>query len=547
MKITLAQVDPVVGDITGNTARLLNVVEQYNFKTDLIVFPELYLTGYPPRDLLEKPGFIKRTREALQEILLASKAYPDLGILFGMPLESDFGTGKGLYNSAVLVCGGEVLFKQNKSLLPFYDVFDESRYFDTAPGIETVIFKGSCLGITICEDAWNISTMHPAEWKYFTDPQQKLSEQGAEMFINISASPYYLAKEDLRYEIFRHHAVKYGIPFVYVNQIGANDELVFDGRSMVIDKQGEILQRLPAFREAIVTVDTEDPPKSSLEPEQQMESLFNALVLGVRDYFKKTGFIRAIIGLSGGVDSALTAVLATEALGRENVLGISMPSRYSSEGSVADSRSLAKNLGIELKIIPIMPVYEAYMHSLKDHFAGKEPDVTEENIQARIRGNLLMAFSNKLGGMVLSTGNKSELAVGYCTLYGDMCGGLCVLSDVPKTMVYKLSRYINKEKEIIPIATLEKEPSAELRPDQKDQDTLPPYEVLDAILNDYIEENLSIAEIIYRGYDPDTVKWVVRAVNHNEYKRKQAAPGIKVSSKAFGMGRRIPIAAKFEV
>ncbi len=547
MKITLTQVDPVVGDITGNTARLLNAVEQYNFKTDLIVFPELYLTGYPPRDLLEKPGFIKRTREALQEILLASKAYPDTGILFGMPSESDIDTGKGLYNSAVLVCGGEVLFKQHKSLLPFYDVFDESRYFDPAPGIETVIFKGSCLGITICEDAWNIPAMHPAEWRYFTDPQQKLGEQGTEIFINISASPYYLAKEDLRYEIFRHHAVKYGIPFVYVNQIGANDELVFDGRSMVIDKQGEILQRLPAFRESIVTVDTEDPPKNSLEPEQQMESLYNALVLGIRDYFKKTGFVRAIIGLSGGVDSALTAVLATEALGRENVLGISMPSRYSSEGSVADSRSLAKNLGIELKIIPIMPVYEAYMHSLKDHFAGKEPDVTEENIQARIRGNLLMAFSNKLGGMVLSTGNKSELAVGYCTLYGDMCGGLCVLSDVPKTMVYKLSRYINKEKEIIPIATLEKEPSAELRPDQKDQDTLPPYEVLDAILNDYIEENLSIAEIISRGYNPDTVQWVVRAVNYNEYKRKQAAPGIKVSSKAFGMGRRIPIAAKFEV
>jgi len=547
MKITIVQIDPIVGDITGNTARLLDVVKQYNFTTDLIVFPELYLTGYPPRDLLGKPGFINRTREALQEILLASKAYPDLGILFGMPLESEIGTGKGLYNSAVLVYGGEVLFKQHKSLLPFYDVFDESRYFVPASGVKTVMFKGSCLGITICEDAWNIPAMHPAEWRYFTDPQQKLAEQGAEIFINISASPYYLAKEDLRYEIFRNHAIKYRIPFIYVNQIGANDELVFDGRSMIIDKQGGILKRLPAFREAVYTFDTEDPPKSCLEPEQHMESLYNALVLGIGDYFKKSGFVRAIIGLSGGVDSALTAVLAAEALGRENVLGISMPSRYSSAGSVADSRSLAGNLGIDLKIIPIVPVYEAYMHSLKDHFAGSKPDVTEENIQARIRGNILMAFANKLGGMVLSTGNKSELAVGYCTLYGDMCGGLCVLSDVPKTMVYKLSRYINKEKEIIPIATLEKEPSAELRPGQKDQDTLPPYEVLDAILNDYIEENLSIAEIISRGYDPDTVKWVVRAVNHNEYKRKQAAPGIKVSSKAFGIGRRIPIAAKFEV
>lgn len=546
MRITLAQINPVVGDITGNTRRLLDVAEQFHQETDLIVFPELYLVGYPPRDLLEKSGFMQRTREALHDIIRASRAYPETGILFGMPRESNLNSGKGLYNSAVLVCGGELLFQQHKSLLPFYDVFDESRYFDPAPRVETFIFKGNCLGISICEDAWNVPEMLPSGQKYRFDPQQKLGEEGVDIFINISASPYYLSKEDMRYEIFRRHASKYGIPFIYVNQIGANDELIFDGRSMAINERGQILERLPAFQEAIVTVDTKGKPKSKMD-EEQMESLYKALALGIRDYFKKTGFCHAIIGLSGGIDSALTAVMAVEALGRENVLGISMPSQYSSEGSVADSQSLAINLGIELKIIPIMPIYEAYMHSLRNHFAGQDPDITEENIQARIRGNLLMAFSNKQGGMVLSTGNKSELAVGYCTLYGDMCGGLSVLSDVPKTAVYKLCRYINREKEIIPVATLEKEPSAELRPDQKDQDTLPPYEILDAILNDYIEENLSTAEIISRGYDTDTVQWVVRAVNRNEYKRKQAAPGLKVSSKAFGMGRRMPVAAKFEV
>lgn len=547
MKITLVQINPVVGDISGNTRKLLDIVEKFHQKTDLIVFPELYLTGYPPRDLLEKHVFIQRTCAALHDIIWASRAYPQTGILFGMPVQSFRDSGRGLYNSAILVCGGELLFQQYKSLLPFYDVFDESRYFDRAPGIETFLFKGHRLGVTICEDAWNTPEMWPAGQKYCFDPQEKLAYEGADLFINISASPYYLAKEDLRCQIFRLHARTHEIPFIYVNQVGANDELIFDGRSMAINEKGEILLRLPAFEEAIVTVDTEAKPNGKMtDSEELMDSLFKALVLGIQDYFRKTEICQAIIGLSGGIDSALTAALAVEALGKENVLGISMPSQYSSAGSVADSRRLAENLGIELKIIPIISIYDAYMHSLQDHFAGRE-DVTEENIQARIRGNLLMAFANKQGAMVLSTGNKSELAVGYCTLYGDMSGGLCVLSDVPKTMVYELCRYINRGNEIIPSAILVKEPSAELRPDQKDQDTLPPYEVLDAILNEYIEENLSTAEIISRGFDPATVRWVVRAVNRNEYKRKQAAPGLKVSSKAFGMGRRMPIAAKFEV
>ncbi len=547
MRITMVQINPVVGDISGNTGKLLDIVEQYHQETDLIVFPELFLTGYPPRDLLEKHGFIQRIHEALDEIILKSEAYPETGILFGVPLKSGQDVGKGLYNEAVLVCGGELLFRQQKSLLPYYDVFDESRYFDPAPEVKAFSFNGIRLGVTICEDAWNAPEMWPSERKYRFDPQEKLGLEGVDIFINISASPYYLTKEDLRCRIFKRHAVKYGIPFIYVNQVGANDELIFDGRSLAINENGEYIKRLPAFEEAIVTFDTEDKPEGEGYREVPMESLYKALALGIRDYFRKTGFSRAIIGLSGGIDSALTAALAVEALGRENVLGISMPSQYSSEGSVADSTSLAENLGIELKIIPILPVYEAYMQSLQGYFADREPDVTEENIQARIRGNLLMAFSNKLGHMVLTTGNKSEMAVGYCTLYGDMSGGLSVLSDVPKTEVYELCRYINRDKEIIPENTINKAPSAELRPDQKDQDTLPPYEILDAILNGYIEENLSTDEIISRGYDPETVRWVIRAVNRNEYKRKQAAPGLKVSSKAFGIGRRMPIAAKFEV
>ncbi len=545
MRITLAQMNPVVGDIGGNTDRLLNVMRQFHRQADLIVFPELYLVGYPPRDLLEKPEFIKRTGDALDKIIIASRSYPETGILFGMPLESDRGSSRGLYNSAVLVGDGKLLFTQHKSLLPSYDVFNETRYFDPAPGIEHFVFKGNRLGITICEDAWNTPDLWPLPERYRVDPQEILGSQGVDLFINLSASPYYLAKEDLRRKVLEHHARKHGIPFVYVNQVGANDELIFDGRSLVINGNGEILTWLPAFEEAIVTVDTREIPTGNMVPGTQVESLYKALVLGIRDYFRKTGFRQAIIGLSGGIDSALTAVLAVEALGRENVLGISMPSQYSSAGSVDDARALARNLNIELKVIPIKPVFEAYLNTLQDHLTGPE-DVTEENIQARIRGNLLMAFSNRLRAMVLSTGNKSELAVGYCTLYGDMCGGLSVISDVPKTMVYELSRYINRETEIIPGAILEKEPSAELRPGQKDQDTLPPYVILDAILNFYIEENLSTAEIISRGYDPDTVEWVVQAVNRNEYKRRQAAPGLKVSSKAFGMGRRMPIAARFE-
>lgn len=546
MKITMVQYNPVVGDVTGNTRKLLELMEEDHHRgTDLFVFPELYLVGYPPRDLLEKGDFLQRTAEAVEEILTCSKKYPDTGILLGVPAQS--AARRGLYNAAILICDGQILFQQNKSLLPLYDVFDEARYFDPASRVETFSFKGCRLGISICEDAWNTQEMWSSGRRYFFEPIGELARQGVDCFINLSASPYSLGKEFLRSRVISHHASKHGVPFIYVNQIGANDELVFDGRSMVFDGEGNMLMRLPAYEESVYTFDTEQPVQGEIAEEESMESLYRTLVLGIRDYFKKTGFSRAVLGLSGGIDSALTTCLAVAALGKENVLGISMPSQFSSKGSVDDSEDLAKKLGIDCKVISIGPIYESYLQCLQEDFKNLPADVTEENLQARIRGNLLMAFSNKFGSMVLSTGNKSEMAVGYCTLYGDMSGGLSVLSDVPKTMVYELSRYINREMEIIPWATIEKAPSAELRPDQRDEDSLPPYPMLDAILNDYIEENLSVTAIISKGFDPDTVHWVVQAVNRNEYKRKQAAPGIKVSSKAFGIGRRMPIAARYEV
>ncbi|MEI6125820.1 MAG: NAD+ synthase, partial [Pseudomonadota bacterium] len=427
-----------------------------------------------------------------------------------------------------------------------YDVFDEARYFDPASALQTVPFKDEVLGISICEDAWN----DPEIWErrnYACDPIAQLAHKGASLIINLSASPFHAGKERIRYRIIQNHAKKHHIPFVFVNQTGANDELIFDGRSMCVDRAGEPIEVFPAFKEQVKTVDMRLPGKpDNYCPQQEIEAIYEALLLGIRDYMKKCGFSKAVLGLSGGIDSAVVCCLAAAAVGKENVLGVTMPGPYSSPGSVADSRVLAENLGVALKIIPMSTIYDAYLETLNAHFAGRAPDAAEENIQARIRGNILMGLSNKFGHLLLSTGNKSELAVGYCTLYGDMAGGLAAISDVPKTLVYKLARFINRYREIIPNIIIEKAPSAELRPDQKDQDTLPPYEVLDRIINYYVDERYSLQDILKLPLDPDVVKWVVRTIDRNEYKRKQSPPGLKITSKAFGIGRRMVIAARYD-
>ncbi len=549
MKIAMAQMNPVVGDISGNLQRIKDLwVTCDQQGTDLLLLPELFLVGYPPRDLLERPVFLDRVNAAIEEIAALSLVYKRTGILFGTPQRTGKTYGHGLYNSALLIYQGEIMLTQHKSLLPTYDVFDEARYFDPAEQIETVTFKGMRLGVTICEDAWNEPDLWEGAVSYDFDPIAELTQKGIDLLINLSASPYFLNKEDVRCRLLSKHARNHQVPVIYLNQVGANDELIFDGQSMFLDRYGEIVTFLPAFAEDVQIIDTAQKGEGIIcITHDKMSYLYQSLVLGIHDYFRKCGFSRALIGLSGGIDSALTACLAVAALGQENVMGVSMPSVYSSAGSVDDARELAQNLNIEYKVIPIADIFKVYLTTLEQHFAGKESDIAEENIQARIRGNLLMALSNKFGSMVLSTGNKSEVAVGYCTLYGDMCGSLSVLADVPKTVVYELSAYINREQEVIPWETIEKPPSAELKPDQVDQDTLPPYPVLDAILNYYIEENLSAADIINRGYEPETVRWVLQTVNRNEYKRKQAAPGLKVSSRAFGAGRRMPIAARYEI
>ncbi|MCG6945202.1 MAG: NAD+ synthase [Deltaproteobacteria bacterium] len=547
MKITLAQLNPTVGDICGNVAKVTQTLSQCRKDSpDLVVFPELFLVGYPPRDLLERPSFIARTNEAIRELSEVSQKYPHTGIIVGAPQPGQQSTGKGLHNSALLLYQGRILFTQHKSLLPTYDVFDEPRYFDPATEDPVVQFKDKILGISICEDAWN----DPALWHlptYSYDPIEVLAEKGANLIINIAASPFYRGKETLRYNIVRSHATKHRIPFLFINQVGANDELIFDGRSVGVDGAGDPFVVFPPFEEHVQTISVDrDGIPDSYVPQEEIASVYQALVLGVRDYMRKCGFTSALVGLSGGIDSAVTCCIAIEAIGAKNVVAVTMPGPYSSTGSIEDSRKLAENLAIRFEVIPISPAYEAYMKSLQDHFKGREPDITEENFQARIRGNILMALSNKFGHLVLSTGNKSELAVGYCTLYGDMSGGLSVIADVPKTMVYELARYINRDSTIIPEEIVNKSPSAELRENQTDQDTLPPYEVLDEILHYYVDEHYSMADLLQHNFDPETVKWVIQTVDRNEYKRRQAVPGLKVTSKAFGMGRRMPIAAKFD-
>jgi len=547
MKVTLAQLNPLVGDVTGNLKRVIDTLRQTGSSTDLLIFSELFLVGYPPRDLLEKEALIQKTQQAVQELADISAQFPETAVLVGAPWPTGRDTGKGLHNCAILIYQGKVLFRQHKSLLPTYDVFDETRHFAPAAQVQVIPFKDEVLGISICEDAW----YDPELWfrrLYPFDPIKVLAQKGATVLINISASPFQVGKEEIRYRLLKNHARRCKVPLVYVNQVGGNDELIFDGKSMCLDRTGEAGAVLPAFQEAVATVDLRLPGTPGLyQPQEEIASVSEALTLGIQDYLWKCGFSKAVLGLSGGVDSAVTCSLASQALGRENVLGVLMPSPYTSRESMEDALKLAANLGIPSQVIPITPIYQAYLKSLKDPLQVGEVDVTLENLQARIRGNILMALSNKFGYLVLSTGNKSELAVGYCTLYGDMSGGLSVLADVPKTMVYELALYINRNREIIPREIITKAPSAELRPDQKDQDTLPPYEVLDRIVNLYLTEGCSLEEMVRQGLDPEVVRWVVRTIDKNEYKRRQAAPGLKVTSKAFGMGRRIPIAAKFEI
>ncbi|HEU4928597.1 MAG TPA: NAD+ synthase [Candidatus Krumholzibacteria bacterium] len=548
MRIALVQTNPVVGDIEGNLGRVLRGLDRARAgHADLAVFHELVLSGYPPQDLLERRDFVAQCETALARLCESSQRLAGMGIVVGVPLPARAAAGKTVANAAVLIEGGRVLHRHDKLLLPTYDVFDEARHFAPGETAQPVPFGGEMLGISVCEDAWNDPDLcRPA--LYRIDPISMLADAGASIMINISASPFSVGKEAFRAELVRSHARRHGVPFVMVNQVGGNDELVFDGCSVFVDAHGNLRATLPAFEESMEIVDTKAVVAASVRtPVPELESIHRALVLGLRDYFAKCGFTRAVVGLSGGIDSALVVCLAAEGLGAENVLAVAMPSPFSSPHSLEDARSLARNLGLRFDVVPIDAAMGAYDGTLAGLFAGRPRDVAEENIQARIRGNILMAVSNKFGHMVLSTGNKSELAVGYCTLYGDMSGGLALISDVPKTVVYALARRINAGQPIIPERILTRAPSAELRPDQKDTDTLPPYEVLDPILDAYIEDLASIDEIVERGFDRAVVEWVVAAVHKNEYKRKQAAPGIKVTSKAFGVGRRFPVAARIRV
>ena len=542
MKLALAQINTTVGDFAGNLALIRKAYARGMADgAELVVAPELAITGYPPRDLLLKSGFIEGNLAALTEL---AQSVGEVGLVVGHVGINEKHPGRQAVNAVSLLHHGKVAATRTKTLLPTYDVFDEDRYFEPAPDNTPVEFNGRKLGLTICEDVWNDDSFW-ANPRYRANPVDGLVKQGAEVIVNVSASPWNLGKEGMRREMLASLATNAQRPVVYCNAVGGNDELVFDGGSLALNAQGEVLAAGAQFTEALVAVDLDGTVQAVSEP-QEMALLHDALVLGVQDYLGKCGFRSAVIGLSGGIDSAVTAALAVKALGAENVRGISMPSVYSSQGSLDDSAALAANLGIQYDVIPIHAGFEMMKTSLEPIFGDRPEDVTEENMQARLRGLILMAASNKFGSLVLTTGNKSELAVGYCTLYGDMCGGLAVISDVPKTKVFELAHWINRDEVIIPEATITKPPSAELRPDQKDQDSLPPYEVLDAILERYVVESRSVPEIVTSGFEEATVQRIVRLIDLNEYKRRQAAPGLKVTSKAFGVGRRIPVAQRYE-
>lgn len=542
MKIALAQLNTTVGDVVGNEAKILAAYQQaVAAGADLMLCPELAITGYPPRDLVLRRSLVEQNIAALNRIAAVTGK---TGLIVGFVGDNTDRPGRDVTNAAALLQHGKIIATRTKTLLPTYDVFDEDRYFEPAESNDPIDFNGQKIGITICEDIWNDEDFWSVR-RYEHNPPVELAEAGAKIIINISASPWHLGKDATRRAMLKSMAQKTKCPVIFCNQVGGNDELVFDGGSMAFNAAGEMIADSKHFAEDMLMFDLEAAPVTRASLPCQEELLFKALTLGLRDYLTKCGFKSAVIGLSGGIDSALVAALAAAALGKENVRGVSLPSQYSSKGSLDDARVLAENLGIQYDVIPIQPPFLAVKEQVKNAFAGRAEDTTEENIQARLRGVILMGLSNKFGSLLLTTGNKSELAVGYCTLYGDMCGGLAVISDVPKMMVYRLAEWINREREIIPSDTITKPPSAELRPDQKDQDSLPPYDVLDAILESYVVDCKSPADIINAGFVEADVKRVVKLIDNAEYKRRQAAPGLKVTSKAFGVGRRIPVAQRY--
>jgi NAD+ synthase (glutamine-hydrolysing) len=549
LKIGILQLNSTIGDFAANRQKLLAGYEKAcALGAEFILAPELFLCGYPPRDLLLRADFIEANLAALEVTAKSAGAIP---LCVGYVDRNSEKPGRTLRNSAAVLQNGKIIWRTHKSLLPTYDVFDEDRYFEPARNVAPFAFNGRKLGLTICEDIWNDEDFWP-ERLYRRDPIKELIGQGAEIILNISASPWHDGKEKTRLEMLRRVAHDEKIPVVQVNSVGANDELIFDGHSVVINSHGKIVALANGFASDILVADVAAldaktvgwiPTSDKFPPREQQ--IFSALSLGIRDYVHKCGFKTVIVGLSGGIDSALVAVLAADALGAENVFGVSMPARYSSAGSLTDAEVLAKNLGIRYEVLPIEPAFLAVEKQLATVFAGTKPNEAEENMQSRLRGVTLMALSNKFGALVLTTGNKSEMAVGYCTLYGDMDGALGPLADVLKTDIYKIANWVNREREVIPQNSLCKPPSAELRPNQTDQDSLPPYETLDAVLDLYVVKNLGKEEIIARGFDSAVVNDVINKINFSEYKRRQAAPGLKISPRAFGMGRRIPIAQQF--
>ena len=539
MTIGFAQINTTVGDLSGNAERILRAYRELDKKgADIVLTPELAITGYPPQDLLFKTRFVPENLFTLQRL---HREVDHAALVVGFVAPNPAEHGKPFFNAAAVLERDQPLKIVHKTLLPTYDVFDEARYFEAGAGSDPVLIHGRRYGITICEDIWTREYLKRSHYSH--SPVKHLVEAGAEAILNLSASPFQIGKPVQRREMVEELALQHGVPFYYCNSIGGNDQLVFDGNSFAVSGSGKTIWQGSSFTEEIAVVDEHSGEPTATR--EDMADLRDALALGLRDYMGKCGFTTCVLGLSGGIDSALVATIAVDAVGAQNVTGVAMPSQYSSQHSVDDAEALARNLGIHYLKIPIQEGFEAFKRQMSEAFFGRAEDLTEENMQARLRGLTLMSLSNKFGSLLLTTGNKSELAVGYCTLYGDMCGGLAVISDVPKTDVYTLARFINREREIIPINTIEKPPSAELRPDQKDQDTLPPYDVLDEILALYVEENLSGTEIAARGFDEPTVRWIIRRVDLNEYKREQAAPGLKVTGRAFGMGRRMPLAQKF--
>lgn len=542
LRIGIAQINGTVGDFPGNAKKILHAYRAcLDQGADLVITPEMSLVGYPPRDLVHKSQFVPKCLQALDYLSEEIKHVP---LLVGyVDHNTARSPGRPFRNAAAWLESGKIVHKIHKTLLPTYDVFDELRYFEPSETCEVIHWKGHRLGVTICEDIWTDDYLpRPL---YDRDPIEELKLQGIDLLLNLSASPYHVGKTQLRRELISRVSTELEAPVIYCNSIGGNDELIFDGHSLVATPNDGCVIQLPGFQEHITTVDLTNLQPSIQEPSAP-EQIFQALVLGLRDYATKCGFSSVCLGLSGGIDSALTAVIAAEALGADHVFGLTMPSPYSSRGSVDDSFFLQKSLGISCTEVSIVDTFQAVKQSMATVFSGQKEDVTEENMQARIRGLYLMSLSNKFGHLLLTTGNKSELAVGYCTIYGDMCGGLAVISDLPKTTVYDVARWINREREIIPWSTIEKAPSAELRPDQKDQDTLPPYEILDAVLHMLIEQQLSTEEVISAGFDETMVLWVQRRIDLNEWKRQQAAVGLRVTSKAFGSGRRMPIVQRFQ-